>query len=264
MPGRPNLFKHPGGFDLLLQSERTDYAPQVQLNIALTELQARYSHIICDTGTDIHNELMLRLRGQAQKLMIVTKDPSGAPAAVARWQSAQPYTRPDQKRTLALNCAHNQSTEVDARFHLALPQDDESAALARTSGISVVEAAPNGRLSRALGEVYRRLSLNHAVAIFVPSTMDVDQVKDNAAQVQATLSFLGNLFGGATSSDAEGVWRSEDSGLVTEQVTIVRTFVAKKALDQHIDDVIGFAADLKKEMKQEAIAVDIDNQLVLV
>lgn len=264
LPGRPNLYKHPAGFDLLLKSEYADFAPQVQLNVALTELNSRYSHIICDTGASGQDELMLRLRGQAQKLMIVTKDPDGAAAAVAQWQPAQPFTRPDQKRTLALNGATSQATEVDARFHLVLPQDTEGTEMAQAIGGSVVEAAPNGRLGRALEEVYRRLSLNHAVAIFVPSTMDVNQTTDNAAQVQATLAFLGNLFGGATSSDAEGVWRSEDSGLVTEQVTIVRTFVAKKALDQHIDDVIGFAADLKKEMKQEAIAVDIDNQLVLV
>jgi hypothetical protein len=112
--------------------------------------------------------------------------------------------------------------------------------------------------------VYRRLSLTHSLGIFIPSTLDVDQAVDNTEQVQSTLSFLGSLFGGATSSEAEGVWRSQDSGLVTEQVTIVRTFLSQRLLERHLDDVISFATQLKQDMRQEAVAVDVDNQLILV
>jgi hypothetical protein len=235
----------------------------VQLNIILNELRSQYDYIICDTGSTRDKELILRLRGQANTLITLTDARDGAAAAMRCWQASQAYAIPGQKRVLALNQATNQLA-VDPAFQLVIPQDKVGTELESRTGHPAVLSQAQGLLSQALTELYRRLSLNHALAIFVPSTMEVNQVTDNSVQVQAALSFLGNLFGGATSSDADGVWRSEDSGLVTEKVTIVRTFVAKKALESHLDDVIGFATELKQEMKQEAIALDIDNQLILV
>ena len=52
--------------------------------------------------------------------------------------------------------------------------------------------------------------------------------------------------------------------MVVEEVTIVRTFVSQQALERNLDSVIGYATELKLTMKQEAVAVDIDNQLLLV
>ena len=94
--------------------------------------------------------------------------------------------------------------------------------------------------------------------------MDVDTAVENDVQVQAALAFLGDLFGGATSSDASGVWKSEASDLVVEKVSIVRSFVSEKALKRHLDDVIAFAGQIKEEMKQEAVAIDVNNELVLI
>ena len=119
-------------------------------------------------------------------------------------------------------------TDLDARFHLVIPWDEAGVDTAVTQNESLVTAAPDSLLAQALQEVYRRLSLNHTLALFVPSTMDVNQYTDNSTQVQSTLSFLGNLFGGATSSNAEGAWRSEESGLVTEQVTMSAPLSPKK------------------------------------
>jgi CRP-like cAMP-binding protein len=254
------VFTHPSGIDVLTTTGTHDYPAQVELDIILTQLARRYETIVCDTGSAESDERWLRLRGRAHTLITLTCDPFSAERTAARWAHLQPYATPGQKRVLALNRVNAAATEIDARFHLLLPDD----CAAMSNGPAVVEHAAESRMGAAFSDVYRRLSLNHAVAIFVPSTVDVDESVDNAVQVQSALSFLGGTFGGATSSDAEGVWRSEDSGLVTEQVTIVRTFVSKRALDQHLDDVIGFASDLKRDMKQEAVAISVDNQLILV
>jgi CRP-like cAMP-binding protein len=262
--GLARITPYPGGLDVLTRIERNSYSPQVQLDILLADLFARYEYIIADTGSDTANELRLRLRGQAQTLITLTRDPEGAEVGISRWQALQPYSFPGQKRVLALNGSAAPITDLDARFQLVIPWDEVGVGTAVKQNEGVVTATPDSLLAQALQEVYRRLSLNHTLALFVPSTMDVSQHTDNAAQVQSTLSFLGNLFGGATSSNAEGAWRSEESGLVTEQVTIVRTFVSKKALDTHLDEVLGFAAELKRDMKQEAVAISVDHQLILV
>lgn len=262
--GLARITTHPSGLDILTHIERNSYTSQVQLDMMLTDLLSRYEYIICDSGSDTHNELLLRLRGQAHTLITLTQQPAGAEEGIQRWNTIQPYSFPGQKRVLTLNGCTEPVSQIDPKFHLVIPKDTAGLETAVSQHQSITEAAPTNPLSQALQEVYRRLSLNHAVALFVPSTMDVNQHTDNSTQVQAALSFLGNLFGGATSSNAEGAWRSEESGLVTEQVTIVRTFVSKKALDSHLDDVLSFASDLKRDMKQEAVAISVDNQLILV
>ncbi len=262
--GLARITPHATGLDVLTRIERNSYSSQVQLDMLLTDLLSRYEYIICDTGSDNLNELLLRLRGQAHTLITLTQNPQGAETGIQRWNTLQPYSFPGQKRVLTLNRSTQPVSHIDPKFHLVIPQDEVGLETAVSHQQGITEAAPNSPLSQALQEVYRRLSLNHAVALFVPSTMDVNQYTDNSTQVQAALSFLGNLFGGATSSNAEGAWRSEESGLVTEQVTIVRTFVSKKALDSHLDDVLSFASDLKRDMKQEAVAISVDNQLILV
>ncbi|MEW5985415.1 MAG: Crp/Fnr family transcriptional regulator [Chloroflexota bacterium] len=264
LPGQNTYLEHPGGLQILLKAAQPNYPPQAQLDIFLTELQSRFDTIICDSGCRTDDEMILRLRGQAERLITLTRQADGVENGRARWSQLQPYARPAQKRLLAYNRSQSNGVVPDAAFHLILPYDPDSSALAAAAGQPIIEAAAGRPLAQAFHETYRRLSLNHTVAVFVPSTLDVDQSVSNEAQVQAALSFFGSLFGGATSSDAEGVWQSEDSGLVVERVTIVRTFVSKKALDQHLDDVIKFATGLKKEMKQEAVALDVDNQLILV
>lgn len=264
MHGQTNIIEHESGVDLLVKTETGSYPPQVQLDIVLTDLQNRYDYIICDTGHTADNELILRLRGLAEPLISLTRRFDGASDGINRWNTFQAYAKPAQKRFLALSKADQNGIDIDPAFHLVLPYDPETAQAAEEKNWPVIDARPEGLLSQALQEVYRRLSLNHSIGIFVPSTVAVDQSVDNQAQVQAALSFLGGLFGGATSSNAEGVWQSTDGNLVVEQVTIVKTFVSKKSLEQYLDEVITFATKLKKDMRQEAVAIDVDNQLILV
>lgn len=263
--GLATVAAYPDFPDVLLRIDPSGYAPQVHLDMLLGDLFARYETIICDTGSASGGELLLRLRGQAHTLITLTQRETAVEECLARWSALQPYTFPGQKRVLALNAAtHHTITALDARFQLIIPADAAALAAAAAQQQTLAHAAPDSPLTHTLHEVHRRLSLNHEVSLFVPSTMDVSQQVDNGQQVKEALSFLGNLFGGATSSSAEGAWRSEDDGLVTEQVTIVRTFVSRKALDTHLDDVIGFATHLKQTMKQEAVAISVDSQLILV
>jgi CRP-like cAMP-binding protein len=266
LPGEKTVLRHETGLDILMETERGDYPPLVELDILLTSLQKHYDYVICDTGADATDEFRLRLRGRAHTLITMTREPEGAGEAIARWGLLKPYAPPGQRRVLTLNGPTQSQAVVNLNpaFHLVLPCETIMLAQSILEGQGLVEYAPNNRLSQAFREVYRRLSLTQTVAIFIPSTLDVDTAVDNDVQVQATLSFLGALFGGATSSDASGVWKSEASDLVVEKVSIVRSFVSEKALKQHLDDVIAFAGQIKEEMKQEAVAIDVNNELVLV
>lgn len=246
------------GVDLLGHLVDGDYPAQVQIDILLADLQRRYRYILLDSGAG-SSHLLQGLRGRATTLLSVTTDPAGAAAINARWASLKTLARPGQRRLAVLNAARNLDQGLDAAFQLALPHDPE-----QLSARALLEIGSESPLSGAMHELYRRLSLMHTIGIFIPSTLDVATAIDNSQEVQEALKFLGSLFGGATKSESEGVWKSEEHGLVVEQVTIVRSFVSRKALEQCLDDVVGFVTRLKQVMRQEAMAVDVDNQLVLV
>jgi hypothetical protein len=75
---------------------------------------------------------------------------------------------------------------------------------------------------------------------------------------------MGKHFGGATSNQAEGVWDSEEAGLVNEVVYIVRSFVTQEEMNEHLDAVLAYMAELKEKLQQEAMAVEVDRKLMLV
>lgn len=250
--------------DILVRAERGDYPPQAQLDILLTKLQTDYDYIVCDLAATAKDEFALQLCGQADVLIMLLGELQDLAQGLELRDLLQAYSRPNQKQMFALNRVPAEAETPDPALQVTLPEDPASLQAALDNHRPVVQTAPDSPLGQALQEVYRRLSLTHVIGVFIPSTVDVDQTIDNSQQIQAALSFFGEIFGGAISNRGDGVWRSEDSGLVVEQVTVVRAFVSEDALQKHLDDVVDFATNLKKEMKQEAVAIDVDNQLVLV
>lgn len=254
------------GLDIAMGLRRSEYPLNVQLDMLLSTWLERYDTIICDTASYATAQdgewadLALQLRARASHLISVTDDPN---FVTPNERGDRPQHRPDQTRLLILNRATPDSA-ITPRFSMVLPADAPAVAEAAAQEQPVMQGVAHSSLARALQELYRRLSLVHTIGIFIPSTIDVDLEVDNSIPVQRALTFLGQRFGGATSSDAEGVWQSDNSGLVTERITVVRTFVSRRDLHAHLESVIAFAADLKREMRQEAVAIDVDSHLVLV
>jgi hypothetical protein len=76
--------------------------------------------------------------------------------------------------------------------------------------------------------------------------------------------FLGEKFGGATSSQARGVWNSEESGIVNEMVHLVVSYTTEDDLNRFANEVIEFMKSLKYELQQEAMALEINKKMILV
>ena len=103
--------------------------------------------------------------------------------------------------------------------------------------------------------------LNCEVAIFVPSTVNVDKEIDNAQFVKATLAKMSGLFGGATAQSAFGGWVAEGGQLVTEKVTIVYANCTSEQLENNIAECVDYAKQLCKQMSQECISVRVNGKL---
>lgn len=101
-----------------------------------------------------------------------------------------------------------------------------------------------------------KFDLDSKVAIYVPSTTNVNESCDNSAMVKRVLAKLSDLFGGATATDAIGGWNSLECGLVTERVTIVYSFCKSEDFANHFDEVLGICEAIKEEMSQEAVTLE--------
>lgn len=108
------------------------------------------------------------------------------------------------------------------------------------------------------------IKLSHSIKIYVPSTKNINELIDNTHWVNKTLEFLSKTFGGATSSKALGAWLSNDGNLVKENVTIVFSYSTQIDLEKNIDLVYNFCLAMKNELNQEAIALEVNNELYFI
>lgn len=106
--------------------------------------------------------------------------------------------------------------------------------------------------------------LESNVKIYIPGTIEINIACDNSKYVDNTLKLLSNYFGGSTSYQAVGCWNSVNNGLIKEKVTICESYCKETDLKKHIELIIQYCEDLKKELNQEAISLEVNNKLYFV
>ncbi len=108
------------------------------------------------------------------------------------------------------------------------------------------------------------VTLPQRVALYVPSTTDTDKPTDNAAQVERVAREFCGWFGGATAQPSAGYWLSDTAGLVREAVTIVFAACTADQLREHLPDVLTLAQQIKQDMAQEAVSVELNGTLYII
>ena len=106
--------------------------------------------------------------------------------------------------------------------------------------------------------------LSSKVTVYVPSTVDINKEIDTSAYIDNCATLLSNCFGGATSTNALGCWTSPTMGLVKEKTTLVFAYCTTEQLDEHIEKVIDFCESMKAELKQDAIALEINGEMYFI
>ena len=107
------------------------------------------------------------------------------------------------------------------------------------------------------------LHLSSKVSIYVPSTTAVSVSIDTSDWVAKVAGTLSAYFGGATATEASGFWVSEASELIKEKVTIVYAYCTSEDLSLKREAVLALAEEMKQALKQEAVSVEINNELYL-
>lgn len=99
-----------------------------------------------------------------------------------------------------------------------------------------------------------------AVGIYLPKRSG----RGDTGYIEQTLAFFGRLFGGATSTEAHGVWVSDVKGLVADELCIVRSFTTSIELERNLNAIVAYAGTMKRLLEQEAIALEAQGRLLVV
>lgn len=108
------------------------------------------------------------------------------------------------------------------------------------------------------------IPLSCKITVYVPATVNVNQEIDNTAQVERVARLLSECFGGATASPVRGYWVAGDSSLVAEKTTMVFAYCSSDDAEKYIDDVVRECEALKREMGQEAIALEYNGAMYFI
>lgn len=108
------------------------------------------------------------------------------------------------------------------------------------------------------------LSLKSKITVYIPATVNINETIDNTEFVNKAATLLSECFGGATSTEALGYWVSDTAGLVKENTTMVFAYAGEDDLKKNLDKVIDFCQDLKTEMKQDAVALELNGEMFFI
>lgn len=107
-------------------------------------------------------------------------------------------------------------------------------------------------------------NMDNKVSIYVPSTVNINRSINNDKQVLSIIRQMSLLFGGATSYKCTGGWVANNGDIITERVNIVYSFCDKKSLNNNLANVINICQQIKKDMKQEAVTLEINGKAAFI
>lgn len=107
-------------------------------------------------------------------------------------------------------------------------------------------------------------SLKSKITVYIPATVNINEEIDNTEYVNKAATLLSDCFGGATSTEALGYWTSPTAGLVKEKTTMVFAYAGEEDLRNNLDKVIDFCEGLKEEMKQDAVALELNGEMFFI
>lgn len=106
--------------------------------------------------------------------------------------------------------------------------------------------------------------LSSKITVYIPSTCDINKKANTKKYIDACAVLLSESFGGATSCEALGYWVSASAGLVKEKSTMIFAYCTDTDLQNNIEKVIDFCEAMKKELNQDAIALEINGEMYFI
>jgi hypothetical protein len=111
------------------------------------------------------------------------------------------------------------------------------------------------------------MKLTNYISIYLPSTEhgNTPANQEKIDKVKHALSIIfSQYFGGTTLSEHNGAWSDDHGNVITEKITVIKSFYTDQVEPGKIDQVFSIAAAVKTIFSQESVAVEHNNELILV
>lgn len=263
-------YNHPNGYDIVLShdAEIASAPYDIKTSLLISKVLEEYNNIVINVnlesrdnnGRKIDFESLFKY-AKAVVFLVKESDDQKEDTLKTINEIKQNIRRDKTRSYILVNKLKENNDEAAFQYDFDVPFVDknmESFAIS-TSAFSIPI-----KIRSVIDQIVDRVERVHQLAVFIPTTIHVDQKIDTSLYVTKTLDFFGEKFGGATSKKAEGVWNSNELGVVTEVLHVVVTYITENDLNRYMDDVIRFVKDIKNDLQQEAMAMEINNKMILV
>lgn len=258
LSGQQEIYTHPEGFDIAAIEPALGLPSNVQTTLIVDRLLGEYANVVVGLTSPIDENALYALEKAHQ--VIILGHPQKAQQLQRLLAQVRTYIHPERANLIIVAQAEEGLDETSMRFDYVLPD-----VMPADIMLSTLDDLPDTLAETALQLAYR-LGRTHQIGVYIPTTIDVDKAVDTTSYIERTQNFLKQLFGDVmtTSDMAQGVWNSEEVGLVSEAIHIVRTFVTQATLERFLGDVLEYVESLKEELSQEAMAIEVNQKLMLI
>lgn len=261
---KSNIFHHDSDLDILLEKDRSGATNNSKMALMVDNLLNSYENLIIYLNEDFDENISQILENIDQVIVVGSSSKS-------HWKEISNLHKTIKSQVKAGNTKIftiliNNNSLNNFKVH---PAPDFKVVFSDETTDYQLWSEENSELAsesfdEAVETFVDRLQRNNHIGIFIPTTFDVNNYIDTSEYIDRTLKFLGERFGGATSEEAKGIWNSEDIGLVGEKLFKVHTYATSKDLKKFMDEVVEFVKVIKDELKQEAMAMEINQKLTLI
>jgi CRP-like cAMP-binding protein len=261
---KSDVYHHASGLDILLEKDSSEFSQNAKMALMVDNLLNGYENLIIYLNKDFDEDLSQIIENIDQIIVVGSSHKSHWKAISNLHKSIVAEVKGNNTKifTILINNDEKQS------FNVFPPPDFKVVFSDETTNYQLWSEGNGDLASKSFNEAVEtfvdRLQRNNHIGIFIPTTFEVNKYFDTTPYIDRTLSFLGSRFGGATSEEAKGIWNSEDIGLVGEKLFKVHTYATSDDLKKYLDEVVDYVRGIKTELKQEAMAIEINQKLTLI
>ncbi|TBR41203.1 hypothetical protein CBF23_010310 [Marinomonas agarivorans] len=259
-------YHHPDGYDIWGGYDFGVMPEDAHPSMLINKLLENYNNVVLNLGVNesgiLPSEQEVFLNYAKVIILVAPHDEAYCPTFDRLCDYLRQQVRQDKtsiyvlKNEVQANQESPCTTKVTIDF--SIPYLPDLPAFSADS-FSLPEAA-----QPVMTELVDRVERVHQISVFIPTTINIDEVVDTSGYVERTMAFFGEKFGGATCNEANGVWNSSKGDLVSETVNIVVSYTTEDSLNMYVDDVIEYVKVIKDELSQDAMAIEINKKLILI
>jgi CRP-like cAMP-binding protein len=261
---KTNIFHHDSELDILLENGKSGATNNSKMALMVDNLLYSYENLIIYINKDFDENISQILESIDQVIVVGSSHKSQWKEISDLHKTIKSQVKANSTKifTILINNDSKNNFNVHPAPDFKVVFSDETTDYQLWSEGNSALASES--FDEAVETFVDRLQRNNHIGIFIPTTIDVNTYLDTSEYIDRTLEFLGERFGGATSEEAKGIWNSEEIGLVGEKLFKVHTYATSKDLKKFMDEVVEFVQVIKDELKQEAMAMEINQKLTLI